>query len=456
MGEWQGVDTAGRKIAGLLRYTPPAGFYSRMQRAVEAMPEVIQTREIPGLLRKYPEGVPKWEISTVDVPSIVGDRKTIGRQELLDAIQQRSPVFTHGEVLLRDDDVFGSSGRDRLGGATKSLGPTHYPDYALGDEGGRSDYTELLLFQPGAKGGKEFFSHYEDFPEAVAHMRFARHGDEMVLHEIQSDLANENIRRKANASKGEYDWRNDGPQDEQPQVGFPLADAYNDILIKRLALEAARSGISDVRFPDPFAVSDSVGMSKESAAHRYGAMLPRIFEKFAAKTGGADRLPDATNAPGYAYKLDREAARNRRIDAGWEIFWRLQDIAPSLSEGDAHGIAESIRLAASALDEVSKREVSGLDSLLRGVRAPWYPKISEDDAARLATEMPGLMRLGETRNLHDDAFHRLNLLSRGTGAGSRNVRGAGFRMSPEMMQNLLERGVPASVLGAAALQRGDE
>lgn len=454
MGEWQAVDTAGRKIAGLLGYTPPAGFYSRMQRAVEAMPEVIQTREIPGLLRKYPEGVPKWEISTVDVPGIVGDRKTISRQELLDAVQQRSPVFTHGEVMLRDDDVFGSNGRDGLGGATRSLGPTYYSDYALGDDDGRSNYTELLMLQPGAKGGDEFYSHYEDFPGAVAHMRFARHGNEMVLHEIQSDLANENIKRKANASKGEYDWRNDGPQDAEPQVSFPLEDAYNDILIKRLALEAARSGISDVRFPDPFAVSDTVGMSKKSAAHRYGAVLPRIFEKFAAKTGGADRLPDGTNVPGYAYKRGMVEARYRQVDAGWNIFNRLRDIAPSLSEGDAHKIAESISLAARQSGDVAKREASGLDLLLRGARAPWYPKVSEDDAARLVAEMPGLMRLGETSNLHDDAVRRLRILSRGV--GGRNVRGAGFRMSPEMTRNLLERGVPASVLGAAALQRGDE
>lgn len=454
MAESDVVDMAGRKIAGLLGHTPPAGFYSRMQRAVEAMPEIIQTREIPGLLRKYPEGVPKWEISTVDVPSIVGDRKTIGRQELLDAVQQRSPVFTHGEVMLRDDDVFGSNGRDGLGNATRSLGPTYYSDYALGDEGGRSDYTELLLFQPGAKGGKDFFSHYDDFPEAVAHMRFARHGDEMVLHEIQSDLANENIRRKANAKSGEYDWRNDGPQDSQPQVSFPLADAYNEILIKRLAMEAARNGISDVRFPDPSAVANSVGMSQQSAAHRYGSMLPRAFEKFASKTGGASMLPHPARPPGLAYWQNIRDARGRRFTVAEDAYSRIRQLAPSLGVGDADKLAESIYSASGPAGDLSRREAAGLDLLLRGVRAPWLPSPSEAEAARLSAEMPSLIRLSEERRLLTESLSRLYGLVKGIEAKS--VGGVGYRMSPEMIRNLLERGAPASVLGAAALQRGDE
>lgn len=448
MAEFDAVDLAGRKIAGLIGHTPPAGFYSRMQRAVEAMPEIIQTREIPGLLRKYPEGVPKWEISTVDVPSIVGDRKTIGRQELLDAVQQRSPVFTHGELLLRDDDVFGSNGRDGLGEATKSLGPTYHSRRALGGEGERRDYSELLLLQPGAKGGSEFESHFEDFPDAVAHMRFARHGDEMVLHELQSDVANENIKRRAAAREGRYNWLNDGPQDEPSQVYFPLEDGYNDLLIKRLAMEAARSGVSDLRFPDPRAVSDAVFMSHKSAAHRYGSMLPRVFEKFAAKIGGASRLPDQN---GSAYYADMLASKERRREAENAINRRIGEISPRLGPY-AHRVGEDVRLAASLPGPTSRHAVLSLDSLARGEN-PWFPRLPEADAARMSAEMPALMRLAETRRLHNESYYRLKELSDASRDG---VGGVGYRMSPEMIRNLLERGVPASVLGAAALQRGDE
>lgn len=446
MGEWQGVDTAGRKIAGLLGYTPPAGFYSRMQRAVEAMPEVIQTREIPGLLRKYPEGVPKWEISTVDVPSIVGDRKTIGRQELLDAVQQRSPVFTHGEVMLRDD----APGQDAdaftqhpLGQGQPSAQPLWWGNRLQDQDVPARDYTEILVTQPGANGVTlpmhqkkpdhpwQFGSHYGEVPEAVAHIRFARHGDAMRLHELQSDLANEKMRRKG---RGWFQG--------EPSLDFPLEDAYMQMLLSRLAMQSARSGLRDIELPFGAQVAVASRGNRKNMRGLYDSKIPSAMRAVAKRLGGADEI-----------RSDDYRAAAASANVGGAAERSMAELTASLaeelgvSEDEAYDVA--IDLAAAFEGGVDhggflrKRAKDRIEMLLgwQGVAAN-----GDDVIAKLAQKAHAAGADSERGWISQDA-------ASGANAGGPRLT---FRMSPEMMRNLLERGAPASVLGAAALQRGDE
>lgn len=446
MGEWQGVDTAGRKIAGLLGYTPPAGFYSRMQRAVEAMPEVIQTREIPGLLRKYPEGVPKWEISTVDVPGIVGDRKTIGRQELLDAVQQRSPVFTHGEVVLRGDaptEMEESYTKHPLGAGAPSAKPLWWGNSLQDQDSPASDYTEILITQPGAHGvtlpmhkkkpdnAWQFGSHYGEAPEAVAHIRFARHGDAMRLHELQSDLANEKMRRKG------HGWF-----PGEPTLDFPLEDAYMQMLLSRLAMQSARSGLRDIELPFGAQVAMASRGNRQNMLSLYDNKIPSAMRSVAKRLGGADEMRSD-------YYREAAAASNIRGAAERSMSELTASLAEELgvSEDEAYDVA--IDLAAAFEGGVDhggflrKRAKDRIEMLLgwRGVAAN-----GDDVIARLAPK-------AHAAGADSERGWAMQDVESGAHAGGPRVT---FRMSPEMMRNLLERGAPASVLGAAALQRGDE
>jgi hypothetical protein len=48
-----------------------------MQRAVEAMPEMVRAEAIPGLIRRRQEGVPGWELKATDLQGLVGDAAVI-------------------------------------------------------------------------------------------------------------------------------------------------------------------------------------------------------------------------------------------------------------------------------------------------------------------------------------------------------------------------------------------
>jgi len=72
-----GVDTAGRQIAGLLTYNPGPGIYSRLERAIQQMPENVRVQELPGLLKRYKEGVPGWELKATDLDSVIAGRAVV-------------------------------------------------------------------------------------------------------------------------------------------------------------------------------------------------------------------------------------------------------------------------------------------------------------------------------------------------------------------------------------------
>lgn len=301
------LDDAGRAIAGLLTYNPGPGIYSRLERAVEAMPENVRVQELPGLLKRYKDGVPGWELKAVDLDSTIAGRDVVPRDELLAAVRERSPVYTHGEVLL--NDATGSTANDIVRAYERIPSPqpigkgqfSGLPKYQSYGQGG-DDYTEILLTQPGAGLTSDFGNHWSNVaPDAVAHARFDTHGDALRINELQSDLGihNRKIREIENgpnvtARYGDQVYATDEMGVERPvdpQLPFPLEDAWADILIKRLALEAARKGHRAIEVASPRAIADKVGGNIDNYEHFYGKVVPGAIERLGRKMGG---MIDAT------------------------------------------------------------------------------------------------------------------------------------------------------------------
>ena len=58
MATFDQAGDAVRKIAGYLPYNPGPGIYSRLEKAIEQMPANVRVQELPGLLKRYKDGVP--------------------------------------------------------------------------------------------------------------------------------------------------------------------------------------------------------------------------------------------------------------------------------------------------------------------------------------------------------------------------------------------------------------
>lgn len=221
------VDEAGRAIAGLLTYNPGPGIYSRLERAIQAMPENVRVQELPGLLKRHKEGVPGWELKATDLDSVIAGRDVVPREELLARVREASPVYTHKEVVLggapttQETFLHGTYGADgelikaprtealpfhqdapsNLG-AGVAHGAPRFEQYGQGGE----NYSELLLIDPDKPARMLPAPHHfhKDYPGAfldtgrankeaasygtVAHARFDTHGDALRINELQSDL----------------------------------------------------------------------------------------------------------------------------------------------------------------------------------------------------------------------------------------------------------------------------
>lgn len=478
-----------KALAGLLTYSPGPGLYSRMERAVQQMPKVIRTQELPGLLRKYKDGVPGWEVKAV-APALEGVQ-SISRQDLLDLIQQHSPAYTHREIVLGGRPQMGGplfdvpeyQGSASRIGEGRGHGMTRYGDYSQGGQ----DYGELLLLQPGAKG-IEFGSHWGGHPQvpgtsqAVAHARYDTHGDALRINELQSDLGINNRKARefdaaveaASRAGNENELMFLSTQEYPAEYPFPLEDDWADILIKRLALEAARQGHRAIEVASPRAIADTVGGSIDNYEHFYGKVVPGAIERLGRKMGGLAEVsggldPDPPPFLGYQ-TYDRLAGRmtDRAADAtrdaialadGWAggqrgpasvdvplramIDYMISEDLP-LSSEDAAAAFRRNRIISTAQD-VHDRLVS--TAMRNG-----YP----EEAARtlIARAMPGVMRdaenaaaLWDARNrLYDlaDIFEHAPLPQRAVAPGRRYI------MSDAMRKRILRDGIGMSVMGAAA------
>ena len=238
-------DTAGRVIAGLLGYNPGPGIYSRLERAIEAMPESVRVQELPGLLKRYKEGVPGWELKATDLDEVIAGRDVVPREELLARVKERSPVYTHTEVVLGGSPqteqrrayvpVPGHAGLTQAGmagvndyqqspsslGRGVSHGEAAFERYGQGGD----QYGEIVLLSPEARQagwGRDVTHHFhKDYPAmkgramspevrdaltggGAAHARFDVHDGFLRINELQSDLGihNRKVREAIASHKG--------------------------------------------------------------------------------------------------------------------------------------------------------------------------------------------------------------------------------------------------------------
>ena len=525
------LDDAGRAIAGLLTYNPGPGIYSRLERAVEALPENVRVQELPGLLKRYKDGVPGWELKETDLDSVVAGRDVVPRSELLAQVKERSPVYTHREVVLGGKPPIGrvptggtasyyDAATDtsvRLPDPTRpepvyqrsaspigdgvSHGDPRYQNYGQGGK----DYTELLLGQPVAPG--EYHSHWgsgmwSTGPEArnyarnniVAHARFDTHGDALRINELQSDLGIHNRKvREAIASHkgppaqlssetdaeyldvvqqqgyvmqrgddGEWQWAHDP---KKHGLAFPLEDAWADILIKRLALEAARKGHRAIEVASPasvFAKTGNHGDAAESLArmeHFYGKVVPGAIERLGRKMGGltpdhpesmAVVQPDKTPQYDTHQQLRDQFREATGDEQPGPNFWRLYSGMRYDSLSPAEQAATYDRFGGS-------HPVSQVEGGLPQEMYDYLHSLGlSPEAAQRTTSQAMYLAPHNARAMHNFAqqeqLDSLNSLIRpdASEAGRRYI------MSDEMRKRILTQGIGASLLAPLLAPAGDE
>lgn len=491
------IDTAGRAIAGLLGYNPGPGIYSRLERAVEAMPANVRVQELPGLLKRYKEGVPGWELKATDLDSTIAGRDVVPRDELLAAVRERSPVYTHKEIVLggrpavfHEQLPFTPAGLDsnrvqvddmaerpsRLGGQD-----THgEPKYASYGQGG-DEYTELLLVQPD-NPGQSYGNHWGlDGPgyygpvksaagqRAVAHARFDTHGDALRINELQSDLGIHNRKAREYADNNpqiQFGQRLNPP--EAAGLPFPMEDAWAELLIKRLALEAARKGHRAIEVASPRAIADKVGGNIDNYEHFYGKVVPGAIERLGRKMGGlTDVTPAPTPSPtqGYAAVLDEMRGGSPTegqlaLRDAIEAMRKLKAASPPGPRpafgADLPGVAWN-RLAESYMGDSG--DVTERAQLLHGALAFDMSRAGGDASIAAGQLMPELVRLAENHAAAMQRYRRVQALADAQRAAppvpSAQPAGRRYIMSDEMRRRLIEQGVGASVL-APLLMQGEE
>lgn len=518
------LDEMGRTVAGLLGYNPGPGIYSRLERAVEQMPANVRVDELPGLLKRYKDGVPGWELNATDLPGLIGDSKVIPRQDLLERVRERSPVYTTQEIrlerpeprhmpddiripalsVLRSTDALGFdtvgqaahavrthpdwrsrwevsdeeaapleayrqwflsddyAGRPIGGiGATQAHGPTRFHDYM---PSGGKDYTELVFLQPGfpRKPGHHW---HPDYPKdwdasqavknaagqnAVAHMRMASYGDALRLLESQSDVLNDAIKA--------------GDLGAAPPA-YHMQQAQVEMDIKRLALEAARSGKRAIEIASPESISKSVGMPLEHAQHRYGKVVPSELERLGRKMGGlADDTPaHAGEVIKYELPYDNGTVAEPR-------FWAEQIFRNEFPRtGPVPAFEIDPTQAYNRLEysySLHPNQIGESATLLQGaltmrLHRAGMPMADAHIAA--SRRMPELMRMAEEQAARASAYDRVYELrdaqdQAGKLADRIGTPGRRYIMSDEMRRRILTQGIGASLLApvAAGAASGEE
>ena len=497
-------DDAGRVIAGLLTYNPGPGIYSRLERAIQAMPENVRTQELPGLLKRYKDGVPGWELKAVDLDSVIGQRPAVSREELLQAVKERSPVYTHKEVVLggnppkiTEEPSYESPDNYSLerksfpvhedNPSSLGSGAVHgQPQYQNYGQGGK-DYTEVLLVQPGAD---EFWfnNHWggrsRRGEEAVAHARFDTHGDALRINELQSDLGihNRQVRGRAGTPPpAQHRDHTDGTYyDMLQEMGykfdvddygapinitgphpntFPLEDAWSDLLIKRLALEAARQGHRAIEVASPSSVFAKTGNRGDEAAsmarmeHFYGKVVPGAVERLGKRMGGLTEEPVEQLGPVIRYELpfNNGSGVTEPRGAAEKIFRKefpqsgplpAFDLDPSLAY-------DKLEWAYSKKPESVGEYATLLQAALANRLKSGGMDIGEAERAA-GMRMPEIIRLAEEQAMRADAFDRVQNLrdvQEMTPGHSpyRTEAGRRYIMSDEMRRRLIEGGVGAAV-----------
>jgi hypothetical protein len=473
-------DAAGRQIAGLLSYNPGPGIYSRLERAIQEMPETVRTQELPGLLKRYKDGVPGWELKATNLDEVIAGRAAVPRDELLARVREASPVYTHKEVVLGGDPPVGLGGGERSGPAYQDapspLGQGVFhgdPRFERFSQGG-SDYTERLLLDPASPAAALPRPHHfhRDYPNAshplpfrvsreienaasagtVGHMRYDRHGDALRLNELQSDLHNFNI-KSAKAGGA--------------QLPFVGSDATRELLLKQFLLDAARRGAA-VEIASPHAIAEAVNMPLDHAQHLYGKVYPSDLDRMGRKLGGLTRVDGPEFVPG-GYEPARGALQ-RRIDElhteAYRAAERAAGGAPHNNSlvGELFQFDESLNRIADSLRGGRQRyfgdRPAGLSVRQAGqelyddlysAATQQYGRPRDQAQSMAAEAMPGIMRLVEEIAAAENSLDALRPIAM---ERFRTPPPVGYRavMSDEMRRRIIEQGIGASVLAPLLMQ----
>jgi hypothetical protein len=460
------------------------------------MPENVRVQELPGLLKRYKDGVPGWELKETDLDSVIAGRDVVPREELLARVKERSPVYTHKEVVLGGVPqteqrrayvpVPGHAGLTQAGvarfndhqqapsqlGRGVSHGEPRYPDRSQGGE----DYTEILLTQPGARAN-EYGNHWRNWgvdaaEDAVAHARFDVHDGYLRVNELQSDLGIHNRKQRelqAGSYAGPEEWSL--PNADAKTLPFPLEDASLELLLKRLNLYAAQHGLKGVEIASPRAIADKVGGKIVNYEHAYGKVAVGGQQRLGRRLGGMaeeDRLQGSN-----AYEENLEAMRKAYDEPNAEAIELLRELQDGRVAWKPRGAFDPG--VADRFDSLGHAYQSGMRvrnegerpyALVKSRADQLYATLVEDlvsrgidptTASRQGAEaMPRLVRLAEEQAARDFSFGNArraphspplpkdpNVVYRGT-------------MSDEMRRRIIEQGIGASLLAPLLAPAGDE
>jgi len=464
-------------VAGYLPYNPGPGIYSRLERAIEQMPENVRVQELPGLLKRYKDGVPGWELKATNLDEVIAGRDVVPREELIARVKERSPVHTHREIVLTDsgpvirgnpyddmavpwDSPDYQDAASRLGQGVRH-GDPKYQDYGQGGD----QYTEILLAQPGARVG-DYGNHWKQAAtdgtdaglDAVAHARFDTHGDALRINELQSDLGihNRKAREHANQNPQIHLGQRLNPP-EQAGLPFPLEDAWADLLIKRLALEAAQKGHRAIEVASPRAIADKVGGNIDNYEHFYGKVVPGALERLGRKMGGlVEDTATYPEAVAGGYDLARDAARQRAETVITNAGLYADHFFGGVDPGSGYSLGYEIQRIADAVGGLSGADP--MDDAIRlyesAVDLAISNGISEEAAIFLVgQQMPHFMRMADDVDYAGSVASRLNRLSEYHAPPQpRNAPGRRYLMSDEMRRRMIQQGVGASLLAPLLLQ----
>jgi hypothetical protein len=412
-------------------------------------------QELPGLLKRYKDGVPGWELKATNLDEVIAGRDVVPRDELLARVREASPVYTHGEVVLggrpqtkqaesllreldespappgglagdgmltRPDYQFPDTGEASRLGRGVSHGKPRYESYGQGGQ----DYAELLLTQP--RVGDNYGSHWgDDTKDVVAHARFDTHGDALRINELQSDLGIHNRKARERAASGEppvpAGWADTGSPRSGEELPFPLEDAWSDLLIKRLALEAARQGHRAIEVASPRAIADKVGGNIDNYEHFYGKVVPGALERLGRKMGGlVEEVPGQTSWTMEPWDKELSAIRN---DAMQSVHHESDAAYRALV--NSYFFQEGPEIIVKRAEELASR---------------MHPAYSKD--------MPRVVAIAErealARRAHREARKEHQLMDGVLPPARRYI------MSDEMRRRIIEQGIGASVLAPLLMQ----
>lgn len=226
-------------------------------------------------------------------------------------------------------------------------------------------------------------------------------------------------------------------QSDQP-LPFPLEDAWSDILIKRLALEAARGGHRAIEIASPRAIADKVGGNIENYEHFYGKVVPGAIERLGRKMGGmvdeSSAIPSSAGTTESRWAPSRQLLRNEIDD--YEMNAGLGDLS---AESRYRSLVDAFENDGAVYSEANR-----LYRLL--IRNEGM--LAEEAAER----MPELMSLAQRQAGATADFRVHNHSGIQYGAARTTPPGRRYLMSDEMRKRILTSGIGASLLAPMAME----